>query len=199
MTVRGDFQALGMREARENWRSVVQRAMEGQPILILRDSRPSAVVLRFAEVEHWRRVQENLAALHGLEIYPELAHGDAELTAVVLGTEHPSDRAIRGLAREHRDVLGALRTMAVSDVPRRFAALLDEVGSGRLMTILVKGKPEVSLIAPREYDRLRDLIPTVNWFGTAGLDLAATEPDEIVRWVTAFRQRPAAASEAQGA
>ena len=90
MTVRGEFQALGMREARENWRSVVQRAMEGQPILILRDSRPSAVLLRFAEVEHWRRVEENLAALHGLEIYPELAHGSAELTAVVRGTEHPS-------------------------------------------------------------------------------------------------------------
>lgn len=199
MTLRGAIQALGTREARENWRSVVQRAMEGQPFLILRDSRPSAVLLRFEEVERWRRVEESLAALHGLEIYPELARGDAQLAAVVRGTEHPSSLAIRGLARQRRDVLGALRTMAVSDVPRGFASLLDEIGSGRLMTILVKGKPEVTLISPREFDRLRELILPVNWFGSAGLDLAAAQPDEIVSWVSTFRQRPAAASEAQGA
>jgi hypothetical protein len=157
------------------------------------------VLLRFEEVQRWRRIEEGLAALHGLEIYPELARGTAQLAALVRGSEHPSDAAIRGLARQHRDVLGALRTMAVSDVPRGFAALLDEIGAGRLMTILVKGKPEVTLVSPREYDRLRDLVLAVNWFGAGGLDLASAQPDEIVSWVSTFRRRPAAASVAPGA
>ena len=199
MTLRSALETLGMREARENWRSVVSRVIEGQSFLILRDSRPSAVLLRFEEVQRWRGVEEGLAALHGLEIYPELARGTAQIAALVRGTERASPTAIRGLGRQSREVLGALRTMAVSDAPRAFAGLLHEIEAGRLMTILVKGKPEVTLISPREYDRLRELTLATHWFQAAGLDLARAEPDEVVRWVREFRELPAAASEALGA
>ncbi|MGH3452629.1 MAG: hypothetical protein ACRDQW_18390 [Haloechinothrix sp.] len=187
-----------MREAREGWRSIVQRAMEGQPFLIIRDSQPAAVLLRFDEVRRWRRIEEGLAALHGLEIYPELARNSTEIAALVRGTARPSETAVRGLARQPRDILGALRTTAVSEAPRAFARLLDEIVAGRLMTILVKGKPEVTLVSPREYDRLADLVRTVHWFETAGLDLARAEPPDVGAWVRTFRERPDAA-EATGA
>ena len=200
MTMRGEIQALGMREAREKWRSIVTHVIDGQPILILRDLQPSAVMLRFDEVQRWRRIEESLSALHGLEIYPELARSTVELAALVRGHERVSVAALRGLARQSRDILGALRTMAVSDVPRGFAALLDEIESGRLMTIVVKKQLAVTLVSPREYDRLRSLTLAVTWFRTAGLDLETAEPDQISAWVRGFRARPAAAaSEATGA
>ena len=200
MTIRNEIRALGMREAREKWRTVVTEVKDGQPILILRDLQPSAVMLQFEEVQRWRRTEEAISALHGLEVYPELARSSAELAALVRGRAHPSATAIRGLARQSRDILGALRTMAVSDVPRGFAALLDEIESGRLMTIVDKKQLAVTLISPREYDRLRTLTLAVNWFRAGGLDLASSEPDAISAWVRDFRERPAAAaSEALGA
>lgn len=200
MTIRNEIRALGMREAREKWRTVVTEVRDGQPILILRDLQPSAVMLQFEEVQRWRRIEEAISALHGLEVYPELARSSAELAALVRGREHPGATAIRGLARQSRDILGALRTIAVSDVPRGFAALLDEIESGRLMTIVDKKQLAVTLISPREYDRLRTLTLSVNWFRAGGLDLASSEPDAISAWVRDFRERPAAAaSGAQGA
>jgi PHD/YefM family antitoxin component YafN of YafNO toxin-antitoxin module len=200
VTIRREIQTLGMREARERWRTVVTQVKDGQPILILRDLQPSAVMLSFEEAQRWRRVEEGLSALHGLEIYPELARSTAELAALVRGREQPSATAIRGLARQRRDILGALRTMAVSDAPRGFAALLDEIESGRLMTIVDKKQLAVTLVSPREYDRLRALTLAVNWFRAAGLNLETADADETTAWVRDFRERPAAfASEATGA
>jgi PHD/YefM family antitoxin component YafN of YafNO toxin-antitoxin module len=200
VTIRREIQTLGMREAREKWRTVVTQVKDGQPILILRDLQPSAVMLSFEEAQRWRRVEEGLSALHGLEIYPELARSTAELAALVRGREQPSATAIRGLARQSRDILGALRTVAVSDAPRGFAALLDEIESGRLMTIVDKKQLAVTLVSPREYDRLRALTLAVNWFRAAGLNLDTADADAISAWVRDFRERPAAsASEATGA
>ncbi len=200
MTIRREIQTLGMREAREKWRTIVTQARDGQPILILRDLQPSAVMLSFEEAQRWRRIEEGLSALHGLEIYPELARSTAELAALVRGRERPSATAIRGLARQSRDILGALRTMAVSDAPRGFAALLDEIESGRLMTIVDKKQLAVTLVSPREYDRLRSLTLAVNWFRAAGLNLDTADADAISAWVRDFRERPAAsASGATGA
>jgi PHD/YefM family antitoxin component YafN of YafNO toxin-antitoxin module len=200
VTIRREIQTLGMREAREKWRTVVTQVKDGQPILILRDLQPSAVMLSFEEAQRWRRVEEGLSALHGLEIYPELARSTAELAALVRGREQPSATAIRGLARQSRDILGALRTVAVSDAPRGFAALLDEIESGRLMTIVDKKQLAVTLVSPREYDRLRALTLAVHWFRAAGLNLDTADADAISAWVRDFRERPAAsASEATGA
>jgi PHD/YefM family antitoxin component YafN of YafNO toxin-antitoxin module len=199
MTLRSQIRAIGMREARAHWRSVVTEVIDGQPILVLRDQQPSAVMLRFDEVQRWRRVEETLSALHGLEIYPELALSTTQLASLVRGEERPSTTALRGLARQSRDILGALRTTAVSDVPREFASLLDEIESGRLMTIVVRKELAVTLISPREYDRLLGLNLALKWFRTAGLDLETAEPDAVAAWVRDFRAGPAAASEATGA
>jgi PHD/YefM family antitoxin component YafN of YafNO toxin-antitoxin module len=199
MTLRAQIRAIGMREARAQWRSVVAEVIDGQPILVLRDQRPSAVMLRFDEVQRWRRVEETLSALHGLEIYPELALSTTQLASLVRGEGRPSATALRGLARQSRDILGALRTTAVSDVPREFASLLDEIESGRLMTIVVRKELAVTLISPREYDRLLGLNLALKWFRTAGLDLERAEPDAVAAWVRDFRAGPAAASEATGA
>lgn len=200
MTFRNAIRAIGMREAREKWRTCVTEVKDGQPLLIVRDLQPSAVMLRFDEVQRWRRIEDALSALHGLEIYPELARNTTELAALVRGQARPGATSIRGLARQSRDILGALRTMAVSDVPRGFAALLDEIASGRLMTIIDKKQLAVTLISPREYDRLHGLTNAVSWFRASGLDLATAEPDAIAAWVRDFRDRPAAAAtEAPGA
>jgi hypothetical protein len=134
-----------------------------------------------------------------LEIYPELALSTTQLASLVRGEERPSATALRGLARQSRDILGALRTTAVSDVPREFASLLDEIESGRLMTIVVRKELAVTLISPREYDRLLGLNLALKWFRTAGLDLETAEPDAVAAWVRDFRSGPAAASEATGA
>ena len=200
MTIRGEIAAIGMREARARWRSTVTRVIEGQPILVLRDQKPSVVLLQFDEVQRWRRVEESLATLHGQDIYPELAKSTAELSAIVRGAERPSATALRSIARRPRAILGALRTMAISDAPRGFAALLDEIESGRLMTIVVNRQLAVTLIPTSEYDRLRALALAVNWFRAAGLDLTSADPDEIQAWVAAFRARPSAVeTEAAGA
>jgi len=199
MTLRTQVRAIGMREARAHWRSVVSEVIDGQPILVLRDQQPSAVMLRFDEIQRWRRVEEALSALHGQEIYPELARTTAQMAALVRGEERPSATALRGLARQSRDILGALRTSAVSDVPREFAGLLDEIESGRLMTIVVHRELAVTLISSREYDRLFGLNLALKWFRSAGLDLETAEPDVVAAWVRDFRTRPAAASEAAGA
>ena len=196
MTLSTQVQAIGMREARARWRSVVTEVIDGQPILILRDQQPSAVMLRFDEVQRWRRVEEALSALHGQEIYPELARTTAQLAALVRGEERPSATALRGLARQGRDILGALRTTAISDVPREFAGLLDEIESGRLMTIVARKELAVTLISSREYDRLLGLNLARKWFRSAGLDLETAEPDVVAAWVRDFRARPAATSEA---
>ena len=79
-------------------------------------------------------------------------------------------------------------------MPRGFAGLLDEIESGRLMTIVVKKQLAVTLVSLREYDRLRSLTLAVAWFRTAGLDLETAEPDQISAWVRDFRERPAAAA-----
>ncbi len=196
MTLRTQVRAVGMREARARWRSVVSEVIDGQPILVLRDQQPSAVMLRFDEIQRWRRIEEALSALHGQEIYPELARTTAQLAALVRGEERPSATALRGLARQSRDILGALRTTAISDVPREFAGLLDEIESGRLMTIVARKELAVTLISSREYDRLLGLNLARKWFRSAGLDLETAEPDVVAAWVRDFRARPAATSEA---
>ena len=55
-----------------------------------------------------------------------------------------------------------------------------------------------TLVAPREFDRLRALARTVSWFRAAGLDLASADESEIATFVRTFAD-PAAASDATAA
>ena len=85
MTLGGELQALGMREVRERIRAVVARVADGSPLVIMQHGDPAAVLIRFDEAERWGRVERALAALHALEVYPELVRGTGQLGAAVRG------------------------------------------------------------------------------------------------------------------
>ncbi len=196
MTAGGMIQALGMREVRANIRAVVARVEEGQTLVVLRDGQPMAVMLAFNEAQRWQQIEQALAALHGLEIYPELARDTAELARIVRREARPSSAAVRRLADQPRDILGALRTVGITDARLTFAPMLDEVAAGRTLTIVSSGRFAATLVSPREFDRLRALARTVSWFLAAGLDLAATDEAEIASFVRDFARRPAASDAA---
>ena len=196
MTVGGMIQALGMREVRANMRAVVARVEEGQALVVLRDGQPTAVMLAFAEAQRWQQIEQAFSALHGLEIYPELARDTAELGRIVRRETRPSSAAVRRLADQPRDILAALRTVGITDARLTFASILEGIEAGRTLTIVSSGRFAATLVAPREFDRLRALARTVSWFHTAGLDLAAADEDQIAAFVRGFAARSAAADAA---
>lgn len=198
MTVGGMIGALGMREVRGNIRAVVARVEEGQALIVLRDGQPTAVMLAFAEAQRWQQIERSLSALHGLEIYPELARDTAELARIVRRETRPSAAAVRRLAAVPRDILGPLRTVGITDARLKLASILDEISAGRTLTIVSSGRFAVTLVSPREFDRLRALARTVSWFRAAGLDLSLADEAEIAAFVRTFGER-AAASDATAA
>ncbi len=198
MTVGGMIQALGMREVRGNIRAVVARVEEGQALIVLRDGQPTAVMLAFAEAQRWQQIERSLSALHGLEIYPELARDTAELARIVRRETRPSASAVRRLAEVPRDILGPLRTVGITDARLKLASILDEISAGRTLTIVSSGRFAVTLVSPREFDRLRALARTVSWFRAAGLDLTTADEPEIAAFVRTFGER-AVASDATAA
>jgi antitoxin (DNA-binding transcriptional repressor) of toxin-antitoxin stability system len=187
------IQALGMREVRANIRGIVARVEEGQTLIILRDGQPMAVMLAFAEAQRWQQIEQSLSALHGLEIYPELARDTAELARIVRRENRPSAAAIRRLGDQPRDILAPLRTLGITDARLKLASILDEIEVGRTLTIVSSGRFAATLVAPREFDRLRALARTVSWFRAAGLDLASADESEIAMFVRTFGERAAAA------
>jgi antitoxin (DNA-binding transcriptional repressor) of toxin-antitoxin stability system len=198
VTAGGLIRALGMREVRGNLRAAVTRVEEGQALIVLRDGQPTAVMLAFAEAQRWQQIEQALSALHGLEIYPELARDTAELAWIVRRENRPSAAAIRRLAEQPRDILAPLRTVGITDARLTFASILDEIAVGRTLTIVSSGRFAATLVAPREFDRLRALARTVSWFRAAGLDLASADESEIATFVRSFAAR-AATSDATAA
>jgi prevent-host-death family protein len=201
MTIGGELAALGMREIRENIRAVLARVEAGAPLAVLREGQTSAVMLRFDESQRWERIERSLSALHGLDIYPELARDTAELASLVGGRVQPDATAVAGLAERPRAILAPLRTLGVTDARQRFAAILDLVAQGRTMTIVSSGRLAVTVIPPAEYERLRDLSRTVTWFRLAGLDLERADEGELADFIRAYRGRATASgtTEATGA
>lgn len=200
MTAGGMVQALGMRDVRANLRAAVARVEAGEALVVLRDGHPMAVLIAYSEAQHWQQVERALAAMHGLELYPELARDTAELARHMRREERPSATDVRRLAAQPRDVLAPLRTMGITDARAGLAALLDEVAAGRTMTIVSSGRFAATMIAPREFDRLRALDRTVRWFRSAGLDLAAASDEDVAAFVRGFAspQAPGAAAEVAG-
>ena len=164
MTAGGMIQALGMREVRGNLRAVVARVEEGETLIVLRDGQPMAVMLAFAEAQRWQQIEQSLSALHGLEIYPELVSGTGQLGAAVRGELKPTRSAIRRLDEEPREILGPLQTIQITDARLKLASILDEIEVGRTLTIVSSGRFAATLVAPREFDRLRRLFRAVCWF-----------------------------------
>ncbi len=198
MTAGGMIQALGMREVRGNLRAVVARVEEGETLIVLRDGQPMAVMLAFAEAQRWQQIEQALSALHGLEIYPELARDTAELARIVRRENRPSATAIRRLGEQPRDILAPLRTVGITDARLKLASILDEIEKGRTLTIVSSGRFAATLVAPREFDRLRAFARTVSWFRTAGLDLATADDADVTSFVRDFAARVPASDVAAG-
>jgi prevent-host-death family protein len=186
MTVGGVLQAMGMRELRTNLRAVVERVEAGTPVVCLKDGQPLAVMLAHEEAERWRKIEDSLATLHALNIYPEAVNDPSEFAD--LASLIPPDLAtIRRLTSEPRAILSPLRTIGVSDARAAFANLVGEVAQGRVRTIVARGHLAVAVIPAAEYDRLRALARAVSWFRGAGLDLATASEQEVIDFVRARR------------
>ena len=191
MTIGGVLEAMGMRELRANLRAVVEKVEAGNPVVCLKDGQPLAVMISHEEAEHWRKIEDALAVLHALGVYPEALSDPSELAD--LASLGPPDLAtIRRLSSEPRAILSPLRTIGVSDARAAFATLVSEVAQGRVRTIVAKGHLAVAVIPAPEYDRLRAMNRVVSWFRGAGLDLATATEQQIVDFVTNNRARTGA-------
>lgn len=188
MTLAGELQALGMREVRERIRAVVARMAEGNPLVIMQHGDPAAVLIRFGEAERWGRIERALAALHALDVYPELIPGTGQVGATVRGELKPTRSAIRRLDEEPREILGPLHTVQITDLREKLAMYLEEVSRGRALTVVSSGRFAASLISPREFDRLRRLHRVVSWFMAAGLDLGAADEAAIAAFIRDYRR-----------
>lgn len=187
MTIGGALGSIGVRRAREHWQDLVKKAQMGEATVVLHGSSPAAVLIGYDESQHWRRVEHALAALHALGIYPEAAIDERELPELLRGLRKPLDRRMRKAQASQRAILGPLRTAGVSEVPRRFAATLDEVANGQITTVVSNGVFAATLIPPQEYERLSALVLIESWFAALGLDLASSTSKEISAWVMRFK------------
>jgi prevent-host-death family protein len=178
---------MGTRELRANLRAVVEKVEAGSPVVCLKDGQPLAVMISHEEAERWRKIEDSLATLHALNVYPEAVSDPSELAD--LASPKPPDRAtIRKLTSEPRAILSPLRTIGVSDARAAFATLVGEVAQGRVRTIVAGGHLSVAVIPAPEYDRLRALARAVSWFRGAGLDLAAATEQEVINFVRTHRE-----------
>ena len=194
MTVSGVLSAMGTRELRTNLRAVVERVEQGSPVVILKDGQPLAVMIQHEEAERWRRIEDSLAALHAMNIYPEALNDPSEL-ADLATLPVPDYATIRRLTAAPRAILSPLRTVGLSDARAAFATLIDEVAAGRVRTIVARGHLAVAIIPSSEYDRLRALARAVSWFRGAGLDLATATEQQITEFVRTRREQTGGAQQ----
>jgi prevent-host-death family protein len=186
VTIGAVLNAMGTRELRASLRAVVEKVEAGSPVVCLKDGQPLAVMISHEEAERWRKIEDSLATLHALNVYPEAVSDPSELAD--LASLKPPDRAsIRKLSSEPRAILSPLRTIGVSDARAAFATLVGEVAQGRVRTIVARGHLAVAVIPAPEYDRLRALNRVVSWFRGAGLDLATTTERQIIDFVRTHR------------
>lgn len=199
MTIGNQVRVVSVRDARGNLRSIVEEVLEGGPVAIMDRSTPVAVLLRHDEADRWERIARGLAALHALDIYPELVRNDAELPAMVRGALPPSDAALGRLIRGRQEILGASTYIGLADVRVKFAGLLAQAMKGRPVMIVSYSHPRAILVSHREYRRLTELSRAVAWFTNRGLDLASAQPDEVAAWVAAFRSGRTALADTEAA
>jgi antitoxin (DNA-binding transcriptional repressor) of toxin-antitoxin stability system len=193
--IAGELRTMPMHELRDKARLAVAHAAAGTPVMVFTHGEPSAVLIANEEAERWIAIERSLSAFHGLDVYPELADDTSSLAAAVAGRDRPNATAVRRLARESRQILDIPRTIGITEIQRRLASILDEVGEGRPTKIYSSGKFVGVLITPAEYYRLRKLSRVVAWFRTAGLDLATTDEAGIADFVRHFREGSSSASE----
>jgi prevent-host-death family protein len=183
---------MGTRDLRASLRAVVEKVVAGSPVICLKDGQPLAVMISHEEAERWRKIEDSLATLHALGVYPEALADPSEL-ADLASLKQPDLATIRRLTSEPRAILSPLRTKGVSDARAAFATLLAEVAQGRVRTIVAGGRLAVAVIPASEYDRLRALARVVSWFRGAGLDLATATEQQIIEFVRSRRDMAAGA------
>ena len=193
--IAGELRTMPMHELRDKARLAVAYAEAGTPVMVFQHGDPSAVLIANEEAERWIAIERSLSALHGLDVYPELADDTASLSSVLGRRERPNATAIRRLARDPRQILDIPRTIGITEIQRRLASILDEVGEGRPTAIYSSGKFVGVFITPGEYYRLRKLSRVVAWFRTAGLDLATADEAAIAEFVRCFREESSSANE----
>ena len=185
--IAGELLTMPTHELRDKARVAVAHAQAGTPVMFFHYAEPAAVLISGDEAGRWVAIERAFSALHGIDVYPELADS-ASLAAVVAGRERPGPAAIRRLGRERREILEVPRTIGITEIQRRMASILDEVAEGRPTVIYTSGKYLGVFITPSEYYRLRKLSRVVAWFGMAGLDLASPDETAIADFVRRFRE-----------
>jgi len=193
--ISGELRTIAYTELRDKARLAIAWAASGTPVMVFQHGDPSAVLITNDEAERWIAIERSLSALHGLDVYPELVDDTASLGSIVAGRERANPTAVRRLARESRQILDIPRVIGITEIQRRLAAILEEIGEGRPSAIYSSGEYVGVFITPAEYYRLRKLSRVVSWFRTAGLDLATADEAAIVAFVRRFREGPATASE----
>ena len=196
--IAGELRTMPMHELRDKASLAIAHAAAGTPVMVFQHGDPSAVLIAPEEAARWIAIERSLSALHGLDVYPELADDTASLGAVVAGLERPNATAVRKLAREPRQIIDIPRTIGITEIQRRLASILDEVAEGRPTTIYSSGKFVGFFITPAEYYRLRKLSRVVAWFRTAGVDLAVADETAIADFVRRFREGSSASEAAAG-
>jgi antitoxin (DNA-binding transcriptional repressor) of toxin-antitoxin stability system len=194
IVIAGELRTIAMSELRDKGRVAVGWVAEGTPVMVFQHGDPSAVLIANEEVQRWIAIERSLSALHGLGVYPELADDTANLGSVVAGRERPAGTGLRRLGGQRREILEIPDTIGITEIQRRLASILDEVGQGRPISIYSSGKYVGVFITPAEYYRLRKLSRVVAWFRTAGLDLATADEGEIADFVRRFREAPGTAT-----
>jgi prevent-host-death family protein len=79
VTIGGVLEAMGTRDLRAKLRAVVEKVEAGSPVVCLKDGQPLAVMISHEEAERWRKIEDSLAALHALGVYPEALADPSEL------------------------------------------------------------------------------------------------------------------------
>ena len=131
--IAGELRTMPMHELRDKGRLAVAYAEAGTPVMVFTHGDPSAVLIADDEAVRWIAIERALAALHGLDVYPDLAEDTATLSGIVAGRERPKLTAVRRLAREPRQIL---------DIPRTARTPRSSAGWPRSSTKLARaGRP----------------------------------------------------------
>ena len=129
MTIGAVLDAMGTRELRANLRAIVEKVEAGTPVVCLKDGQPLAVMISHEDAERWRKIEDSLATLHALDVYPEALADPSEL-ADIASLKPPDRVTVRKLTSEPRAILSPLRTIGVSDARAAFATLVIDVAQG---------------------------------------------------------------------
>ena len=107
---------MAVHELRDKARLGIAYAQAGTPVMIFQHGDPAAVLIAGDEVARWLAIEGSFSALHGLDVYPELADDTSSLGSLLAGGERPSGAAARRLARERRQILEIPRTIGITEI-----------------------------------------------------------------------------------